>query len=219
MIAPRILILGSETHGLDFIRYLVAQTFLEGKVTATNSPREALERIQTDEYHVVMCDMDLPEAGGAVFLEESRGLWPRPTIVPLIRDHAMLPPAYGYMAFSCVRKPISFDTLSRVLLHAVEFNLLHRRVERFSRILRLMNDGKNVFAEQLRNRILEAEAGMRDLWEGERVERERTDAMDLEPSPSDCDAVLQDPNFGWAMETLLIHQDKRQGNRKSSKVA
>lgn len=217
MIAPRILILGTEAHGLEFIAYLVKQTFLEGKVTTTTSPDEALNHIQSDEYHVVLCDMDLPGAGGPAFLEDSLRLWPRPTLVPLIRDNMVLPSAFEYMAFSYLRKPISFDTLSTVLLHAVEFNLLHRRVERFSRVLSLMSESQNAYGEELRQRIEEAEAGMRDLWE---KEHERTNVAEVEPPSSDAESFLQDPSFGWAVETLLIHSaDKKHRTRTSPKVA
>lgn len=221
MIAPRILILGSETQGLEFLRCMVEHSVFEGKVQTTNSAEEALSEMQRNRYHVVLCDMDLHEASGAVFLEEALCLWPRPTIIPIIRTDAMLSRAYDHVAFSCLRKPVDFDALSAVLNRAIEFNLLYRRVERYSQVLRLMNEGTGVYADQIRSRIMTAESTMRDLWEGERQERERMTCEEMEPSAEDCEAVLQDPSFGWAVETLLIHTaDKsRRKTRNTSKVA
>jgi len=221
MIAPRILILSSEVQGLEFLRCMVEHTVLDGKIKTTTSTEEALKEIQRNKYHVVLCDMDLYEASGAVFLEEALCIWPRPTIIPIVRGEATLSRAYDHVAFSCLRKPLAYDALSAVLHRAIEFNLLHRRVERYSQVLRLMNDGTGVYADQLRSRIVKTETAMRELWEGEREERERGALMELESSPEDCDAVLRDPSFGWAVETLLIHTaDKsRRKVRKTSKVA
>src|SRR6185295_6017377 len=122
----------------------------------------------------------------------------------------------------CLRKPLSYDAFTTVLDHAIEFNLLHRRVERYSQVLHHMNAGTGAYADQIRAQIMEAEASMRELWEHEQPERDRTEEVDSAPTAEDCDAVLRDPSFGWAMETLFIHtadKSRRRKTRSSSKVA
>src|SRR6185295_10246815 len=141
MVAPYVLILGRDSLGLEFLRCMVQHAVLDGHVHITTSPEEALEQIKGKRYHVVICDMDMPEANGAVFLEEALCLWPRPTILPILKDYAVLPPGYEHVAFSCLRKPLSYDAFTTVLDHAIEFNLLHRRVERYSQVLHHMNAG------------------------------------------------------------------------------
>ena len=215
MIAPRILVLGSEALGVGFLSYLVEQSILDGKVAITTSPQEALDRVRTEEFHVLLADMDVPGASGMEFLQATQRLCPRPTLVPMVSERTLLPEDCDYMVFGCLRKPLCFSTMSEVVMRAAEFNLLHRRAERFVQVLGHLPIGGNAFADQLRGRLADTEAHMRDLWE-----HERTQPGHSEPSDADIAAVLEDPTFGWSMETFLFDSmDKGQKNKKGSKVA
>lgn len=167
MTSPRILIVDDETLLLNLIRDVVLLGCEGARVETASSGCEALERLRGNDYALILSDIQMRGMSGIELVRETRELRPVPTIVLMTGDQTLLPHAYESGAFACLRKPIPWDIFTEVLSRAVEFNRLHRRVERLRQVRTFIKERKGELREPLQQKMVAAQARMAQMREQE----------------------------------------------------
>ena len=92
------------------------------EVTATGSPAEALQMLETGDFDLVLSDLVMPDMDGLQFLEHARRLRPE-LVVIVVTGHGTIPSAVEAVkkgAFQYLTKPISKDELLLVVQRALD---------------------------------------------------------------------------------------------------
>jgi DNA-binding NtrC family response regulator len=85
-------------------------------VDTAQSPEEALEKVRTCDYALIIIDMDLAAGGSHAFLDAFREERPESTTFILaVRDPAREMPLEPEMVNAVMNKPIEIDTLADVV--------------------------------------------------------------------------------------------------------
>ena len=163
----RILIVDDDNLVLDYLREAISQILPESSVEATTSPRWALHCLSTEDYHVVLSDIEMPEMTGIDMMRQQMGHRPGPSFVLMTGDSTWLPLAVDAGAYACLPKPLELDLLNSVLRHAIDFNLLERRVERSRQVLALQTRTTNEYCEQFQERTVGLERRMAEMRRNE----------------------------------------------------
>lgn len=149
MTSPHILIVDDEPSILKLLRDVVLMSCDGARVETATSAHEAFHALCKSEYDVVLSDIQMEGMSGIDLVRETRNFKPAPpTIVLMTGDQALLPAAFESGAYTCLRKPLPWDVLTDVLRRAIQFNRLHKEVERFRQVREFMKDRNG------------------DLWEG-----------------------------------------------------
>lgn len=140
MTSPHILIVDDEPPILNLLKDVVLMSCEGARVETAGSGREAFECLCRAEYDVVLSDIQMEGMSGVDLVRETRSLKPSPTIVLMTGDPDLLPAAFESGAYTCLRKPLPWDVLTDVLKRAIEFNGLHKEIERFRDVREFMKD-------------------------------------------------------------------------------
>ena len=92
------------------------------EVTATGSPAEALQMLETGDFDLVLSDLVMPDMDGLQFLEHAKRLRPE-LVVIVVTGHGTIPSAVEAVkkgAFQYLTKPISKDELLLVVQRALD---------------------------------------------------------------------------------------------------
>src|SRR6185295_2262573 len=159
----RILIVDDDELVLESLRYGIDNLMEDSVVETTSSPHWALERIGAEDYHVVLSDIEMPDLNGIELIRQVIGHQPAPACVLMTADSTWLPVAIDAGAYACLPKPVELDLLRTVLRHAIDFNLLQRRVERSRQVLALQTRTTNEYCEQFQERTVGIERRMAEM--------------------------------------------------------
>lgn len=119
------------------------------RVEGASSAEQALERLQADDYALVITDLKMPGMGGAALLERVAAEYPE-TLVLVITAYASLESAISALragAQDYLLKPLSLDEIARKVDRLLEFRILEQRVRRLRRELHQRYDTAGMIAE------------------------------------------------------------------------
>jgi DNA-binding NtrC family response regulator len=129
---PSILVLDDEPAQRKILIMILEDKGYE--VTATGSPAEALQMVQTGNFDLVLSDLMMPEMDGIQFLENARRLRPE-LIVVVVTAYGSISSAVEAVkkgAFQYLTKPVSKDELLLVVQRALD----QARLREENRLLR-----------------------------------------------------------------------------------
>lgn len=123
---PRLLLVDDEVHITSALNRLFR---LDYSVTCCDNAEQALTRLATDDYAVIVSDMRMPRMDGATLLAKARKLKPD-TVRILLTGQSDLPSIVRAInegqIFNYISKPWDNKQLSRTLKTAVEhYQLQH----------------------------------------------------------------------------------------------
>ena len=114
----RVLIVDDE---VELVQALVERLDLRGiAAVGVNSGAEALERLQSDTFDVLLLDVKMPGMGGLEVIREVKLLMPELQVV-LLSGHSALESATEGIrlgAFEYLIKPVNIDDLCNILREA-----------------------------------------------------------------------------------------------------
>ena len=155
MTSPHILIVDDEPSILKLLRDVVLMSCDGARVETAASAHEAFHALCKTEYDVVLSNIQMDGMSGIDLVRETRNFKPAPpTIVLMTGDPALLSAAFDSGAYTCLRKPLPWDVLTDVLRRAIQFNRLHREVERFRQVREFMKDRNGDLWEGIQNQTV-----------------------------------------------------------------
>jgi two-component system response regulator HydG len=131
-----VLVVDDERDTCELLEMALARQGMQ--VTTCTTAADALEKIASRDFDVVLTDLSMPETSGLEVCERVIALRPDVPVV-LITGHATLETAMGAIragAYDFVTKPIESKTLGVVVSRAVQ----HRRLREQIRTLRAARD-------------------------------------------------------------------------------
>jgi DNA-binding NtrC family response regulator len=131
-----VLVVDDERDTCELLEMALARQGMQ--VTTCTTAADALEKIASRDFDVVLTDLSMPETSGLEVCERVIALRPDVPVV-LITGHATLETAMGAIragAYDFVTKPIESKTLGVVVSRAVQ----HRRLREQIRMLRAARD-------------------------------------------------------------------------------
>jgi len=131
-----VLVVDDERDTCELLEMALARQGMQ--VTTCMTAADALEKIASRDFDVVLTDLSMPETSGLEVCERVIALRPDVPVV-LITGHATLETAMGAIragAYDFVTKPIESKTLGVVVSRAVQ----HRRLREQIRMLRAARD-------------------------------------------------------------------------------
>lgn len=161
--AIRILIVDDDAGSLEFLRQAVTQIITIAGVETAPSGQDALDRATHTDYHVILSDIEMPAMTGIELARNVLNRQVSPTVVLMTENPAWLSFAVNSGAFSCVPKPIQVELLDGVLRRAVDFNSLHRRVERLRQVLTMQTRRTDEYAQEVQVRTLGIEKRLQEM--------------------------------------------------------
>ena len=145
--SERILIVDDEAVlRKNLVRFL---TRTGHDVDSAASAEEALSKLETVDYAVVITDLKMPGVGGEALLKTVTAEYPE-TLVLIITAFASLESAIQALrhgAQDYLLKPLSLDEVSRKVDRLLEFRALEQRVKRLRRDLHRRFDPEDMVAE------------------------------------------------------------------------
>jgi DNA-binding NtrC family response regulator len=95
------------------------------RVDQASSGDEALEKLSTLEYDIVITDYKIPGLSGLDLMEKMRQKRIRTKVILISAylSHAAIKQANAYGAFRCVGKPFGMDDLLRVVREAAQLGI------------------------------------------------------------------------------------------------
>ena len=117
---PSILVLDDEPAQQKILSIILEDSGYE--VTATGSPAEALQMLETVNFDLVLSDLVMPGMDGVQFLESARRLRPE-LVVVVVTAHGTISSAVEAMkkgAFHYLTKPVGKDELLAVVERAMD---------------------------------------------------------------------------------------------------
>lgn len=111
----RILIIDDDTDICEYMQLLLTQSGYD--VTAKTDPREGLETLREDEYHVVILDIMMPELNGMEVLEEIRNFDSDIAII-IFTGYPSVDTAVTSMKYDVsdyIKKPFDVDEFNQTL--------------------------------------------------------------------------------------------------------
>jgi DNA-binding NtrC family response regulator len=117
---PSVLVLDDEKPQQEILSLILEDAGYE--VTATGSPKDALEAVRTTDFDLVLTDLKMPEMDGIEFLERVKRLSHQQVVV-VITAHGTIASAVEAMkkgAFNYLTKPLQEEPLLAVAERAVE---------------------------------------------------------------------------------------------------
>ncbi|MDB4936161.1 MAG: acetoacetate metabolism regulatory protein AtoC [Labilithrix sp.] len=131
-----VLVVDDERDTCELLEMALARQGMQ--VTTCTNAADALEKIASRDFDVVLTDLSMPETSGLEICERVIALRPDVPVV-LITGHATLETAMGAIragAYDFVTKPIESKTLGVVVSRAVQ----HRRLREQIKMLRAARD-------------------------------------------------------------------------------
>jgi CheY-like chemotaxis protein len=107
---------------------------------------EAIQKVDANEFAVVVLDLNMPNIDGFGFIDHIRNRAVRPAIIAIsAADSALLRRLDGSMVHSIVRKPFDIDVLGDLITAAAQTALDEERKQaRDGNVLPFSRDAQNV---------------------------------------------------------------------------
>jgi DNA-binding NtrC family response regulator len=141
VLGKRILVVDDDSLMKDFLREALSRSQYEVEVASTG--QEALEKIKSSDYDVILSDIRMPEMGGMEFLRETKSCLPEAKVV-MMTAYGTVENAVEAMklgAFDYIMKPFSADEIELRIKNALEL----KKLQEENRLLRLEVEGKYRF--------------------------------------------------------------------------
>ncbi len=130
-IAPdiKILVIDDDVKMLELLRKVLSKRGYT--VEISSKPREALEKFKSDDFDIVVSDINMPEISGLEILKQVKSMSPE-TIVIMITAFATVSSAVESMklgAYDYIIKPFNMEEFVLIIDRAVEQISLRKEVE------------------------------------------------------------------------------------------
>ncbi len=158
MPSSRILLVDDDKALLQALPRVVALRLPGVLVDTSQTPEEALLRIQQSKYEAIVCDIKMPGMDGLTLLAQSRELQPEtPTLLITGHgDHTLAIQALRGGAYDYIQKPIDRDEFIASLLRAIQVCQLRRHVEEQQRALESHTRSLERLVQQRTQELIEA---------------------------------------------------------------
>lgn len=116
----RILVIDDEASGREALELLLRSCGYSVQTAEDGSA--ALQCIDTTVYHLIVCDLQLPDKNGITILQHVRKISPKTEVI-MVTGYASAETAVRAMkegAFDYITKPVNFDELKLVIAKALE---------------------------------------------------------------------------------------------------
>lgn len=146
-----VLVVDDEAHTLTAVAHLLRRRY---RVLGAPLAERALELLETETVHVVLCDQRLPDMPGDRLVAEIRRRWPETVRLMMTAywDHAALANAvnHGHI-FAYLRKPWNDEELDQAVDSAASYRRLADENRRITEALRASNEQLSRVNAELRH--------------------------------------------------------------------